>query len=182
MIRLDVGYVPTLTRDLSVFIYENEPEFFEDPFFLRGADVYATELALLKDPAQQEATRNDPRAQEIKIALDQAMRNLKLLSDGGVTIAMGSDSGSANDWGRWQGYFEHVEMEMMVEAGMSEMQVLVAATGNAARIMNLDEIGTLEPGKWADLLVLNADPLIDIRNTREIDSVWMAGNRRALAR
>ena len=110
------------------------------------------------------------------------MRNLKLLSDGGVTIAMGSDSGSANDWGRWQGYFEHVEMEMMVKAGMSEMQVLVAATGNAARIMNLDEIGTLEPGKWADLLVLNADPLADIRNTREIDSVWIAGNRRALAR
>ncbi len=182
MIRLDVGYVPTLTRDLSVFIYENEPEFFEDPFFLRGEDVYATEIALLKDPAQQDATRNDPRAQEIKIALDQAMRNLKLLSDGGVTIAMGSDSGSANDWGRWQGYFEHVEMEMMVKAGMSEMQVLVAATGNAARIMNLDEIGTLEPGKWADLLVLNADPLADIRNTREIDSVWIAGNRRALAR
>jgi len=182
MIRLDVGYVPTLTRDLSVFIYENEPEFFEDPFFLRGEDVYATELALLRDPASQDAIRNDAGAQEIKIALDQAMRNLKILSDAGVTIAMGSDSGSSNDWGRWQGYFEHVEMEMMVEAGMSEMQVLLAATGNAAQIMNLDEIGTIEPGKWADLLVLNADPLIDIRNTREIDSVWIAGNRRAMTR
>jgi imidazolonepropionase-like amidohydrolase len=182
MIRLNVGYVPTLTRDLSVFIYENEPDFFDDPFFLRGADVYATELALLRDAAHQEEIRNDPGAQEIKIALDQAMRNLKILSDGGVTIAMGSDSGSSNDWGRWQGYFEHVEMEMMVEAGMSEMQVLLAATGNAARIMNLDEIGTIERGKWADLLVLSADPLSDIRNTREIDSVWIAGNRRAMAR
>lgn len=177
MLRLDIGYVPTLTRDLSVFIYENEPEFFEDPFFLRGLDVYATEMALLRDPAQQEATRNDPQAQAIKIALDQAMRNLKFLSDAGVTIALGSDSGSANDWGRWQGYFEHVEMEMMVEAGLTPMQVLVAATGNAARIMNLDELGTLQEGKWADLLVLNADPLVDIRNTREIDSVWIAGNR-----
>ena len=182
MIRLDVGYIPTLTRDLSVFIYENDLDFFEDPFFLRGLDVYGAELALLRDPAQQEATRNDPRAQEIKIALDQAIRNLKLLADSGVTITMGSDSGSANDWGRWQGYFEHVEMEMMVEAGMTEMQVLVAATGNASRIMNLDEIGTLQPGKWADLLVLNADPLADIRNTREIDSVWIMGNRRVLAR
>jgi imidazolonepropionase-like amidohydrolase len=182
MIRFDVGYIPTLTRDLSVFIYENEPDFFEDPFFLRGLDVYGTELELLREPAQQEAIRNNPRAQEIKIALDQALRNLKLLVDSGVTIAMGSDSGSANDWGRWQGYFEHVEMEMMVEAGMTEMQVLVAATGNAARIMNLDEIGTLQPGKWADFLVLNADPIADIRNTREIDSVWIAGNRRALVR
>jgi imidazolonepropionase-like amidohydrolase len=177
MTRLDIGYIPTLTRDLSVFVYENEPAFFEDPFFLRGLDVYGTEMALLKDPAQQEATRVDPRAQEIKLALDQAMRNLKLLSDAGVTIAMGSDSGSANDWGRWQGYFEHVEIEMMVEAGLTPMQALVAATGNAARIMNLDELGTLQEGKWADLLVLNADPLVDIRNTREIDSVWIAGNR-----
>nr|TFG53161.1 MAG: hypothetical protein E4H34_04050 [Hyphomicrobiales bacterium] len=182
MLRLDVGYIPTLTRDLSVFIYENEPDFFANPFFLRGQDVYATEIALLTDPVQQETTRNDAAAQEIKIALAQAMRNLKILSDAGVTIAMGSDSGSANDWGRWQGYFEHVEMEMMVEAGMTEMQVLVAATGNAARLMGLDEIGTLEPGKWADLLVLNADPLADIRNTREIDSVWMAGERRDSAR
>ena len=177
MKRLDIGYIPTLTRDLSVFVYETEPAYFEDPFFLRGLDVYATEMALLKDPEQQEATRNNPRAQEIKLALDQAMRNLKLLSDAGVTIAMGSDSGSANDWGRWQGYFEHVEMEMMVEAGLTPMQALVAATGNAARIMNLDELGTLQEGKWADLLVLNADPLVDIRNTREIDSVWIAGNR-----
>ena len=177
MLRLDIGYVPTLTRDLSVFVYENEPEFFEDPFFLRGQDVYATELALLRNPAQQEATRGDPQAQAIKRALDQAMRNLKILSDAGVTIAMGSDSGSANDWGRWQGYFEHVEMEMMVEAGLIPMEVLVAATGNAARIMNLEELGTLQEGKWADLLVLNADPLLDIRNTREIDSVWIAGNR-----
>ncbi len=56
------------------------------------------------------------------------------------------------------------------------MQVLVAATRNAARVMGLDELGTLEEGKWADLLVLNADPLVDIRNTREIDSVWIAGN------
>jgi len=177
MLRLDIGYIPTLTRDLSVFVYENEPEFFEDPFFLRGQDVYATELALLRDPAQQEATRNDPQAQAIKRALDQAMRNLKLLSDAGAIIAMGTDSGSANDWGRWQGYFEHVEMEMMVEAGLTPMQVLVAATGNAARVMNLDELGTLQEGKWADLLVLNADPLVDIRNTREIDSVWIAGKR-----
>jgi imidazolonepropionase-like amidohydrolase len=177
MLRLDVGYVPTLTRDLSVFVYETEPEFFEDAFFLRGQDVYATELALLRNPALQEATRSDPRAQEIKRALDQAIRNLKLLSDAGVTIAMGTDSGSANDWGRWQGYFEHVEMEMMVDAGLTPMQVLVAATGNAARVMGLDELGTLQQGKWADLLVLNADPLVDIRNTREIDSVWIAGNR-----
>jgi imidazolonepropionase-like amidohydrolase len=175
----NVAYVPTLTRDLSVFAYEKESSIFADPFFLRGIDVYRTEADILKDPALQQRTRASPQAQRIKAALHQAQRNLKLLSDAGVTVALGSDSGSANDLGRWQGYFEHVEMEMMVVAGMTPMQVLTAATGNAARIMNLDDLGTLQAGKWADLLVLNANPLTDIRNTRRIHSVWIAGRRLA---
>ena len=177
MRRRNVAYVPTLTRDLSVFVYETEPEFFRDPFFLRGLGAYRTEMDILKDPVLQQRTRDSPQAQRIKPALQQAMRNLKLLSDAGVTIAMGSDSGSQNDLGRWQGYFEHVEMEMMVQAGMTPVQVLTAATGNAARIMNQADLGTLAPGQWADLLVLNANPLTDIRNTRQIDSVWIAGRR-----
>ena len=180
MKRRNVGYVPTLTRDLSVFVYETTPAFFNDPFFLRGISVYRTEVEQLKDPALQEKTRNSKQAQALKPALPQANRNLKILSDAGVPIAMGTDSGSADDPGRWQGYFEHVELEMMVQAGMTPMQALVAATGGAARVLKLDpQIGTLEPGKYADLLVLNANPLTDIRNTRQIDSVWIAGRRLA---
>lgn len=177
MKRRNVGYVPTLTRELSVFVYETEPAFFQDPFFMRGMYAYRTEVEILKTPALQEQTRNSPRAQDIKRALQQAMRNLKILSDAGIPIAMGTDTGSPNDLGRWQGYFEHVELEMMVQAGLTPMQALVAATGDAARIMKLDQLGTLAPGKWADLLVLNANPLTDIRNTRQIDSVWIAGRR-----
>ena len=96
---------------------------------------------------------------------------------GGVTIAMGTDSGT--QLGRWQGYFEHVELELMVEAGLTPMQALVAATGDGARVMHLDELGTLEPGKWADFVVLNANPLPEIKNTRQIHSVWVAGRRLA---
>ena len=60
---------------------------------------------------------------------------------------------------------------------MTPMQALVAATSGAAHAMGLDdELGTLEPGKWADLLVLEANPLEDIRATRKIDSVWLGGN------
>ena len=104
------------------------------------------------------------------------MRNLKLLSDGGVMIAMGTDSGTGV--GRWQGYFEQVEMELMVKAGMTPMQSLVASTGNAAKVMALDkEVGTLQPGKRADFVVLTADPLADIRNTRAIESVWIDGRQ-----
>jgi imidazolonepropionase-like amidohydrolase len=57
------------------------------------------------------------------------------------------------------------------------MQALVAATGGAARVMRLNQLGTLEPGKWADFIVLSANPLTDIRHTRQIDSVWIAGRR-----
>jgi imidazolonepropionase-like amidohydrolase len=58
------------------------------------------------------------------------------------------------------------------------MQALVASTGNAATVMKIDaEVGTLQPGKRADLVVLNADPLADIKNTRTIESVWIDGRR-----
>ena len=87
---------------------------------------------------------------------------------------MGTDSGAGD--GRWQGYFEHVELQLMVKAGLTPMQALVAATGGAARIMKLDEqLGTLQPGRQADLVVLRANPLSDITNTRQLDAVWIAG-------
>jgi imidazolonepropionase-like amidohydrolase len=176
--RRNIGYVPTLTRDLSVFVYETRPAFFDEPFFRRGIALYQEEVDQLSSPAAQQQIRNDKQAQSIKPALEQAIRNLKILSDAGVPIAMGTDSGSEGDPGRWQGYFEHTEMEMMVKAGMTPMQVIVAATGAAARVTKVDaKIGTIEPGKWADLLVLNANPLDDIRNTRQIHSVWVGGNR-----
>ena len=130
---------------------------------------------MLSDPGYQQRVRANEGAQSIKAALAQASRNLKILSDAGVPIALGTDSGAGG--GRWQGYFEHVEMEMMAEAGMTPMQVLVAATGGAAAVSNLDQVGTIAPGKAADFLVLNANPLDDIRNTRQIDSVWIAGRR-----
>jgi len=172
--RRNVGYIPTLTRDLSVFVYETTPPFFKDPFFLRHAADYDTDVQRLSDPALQAKTRSDTQAQSIKKALEQASRNVKILADAGAPIAMGTDSGAGD--GRWQGYFEHVELELMVKAGLTPMQALVAATRGAARVMKLDEqSGTLEPGKRADLVVLRANPLSDIRNTRQLDAVWIAG-------
>jgi imidazolonepropionase-like amidohydrolase len=173
MKKRGTGYVPTLTRELSVFVYESTPAFFADPFFLRGRELYQGDVTALSDPGRQAKVRQDKTAQAIKLALDQASRNLKILSDAGVTIALGTDSGAGQ--GRWQGYFEHVELEMMVKAGMTPMQALVAATGAAARVSGLDHVGEIAPGKAADLLVLRANPLQNILNTRQIHSVWIAG-------
>jgi len=177
MKRNNVAYVPTLTRDLSVFIYETDPAFWQEPFFRKGLYRYQTEVDILKDPKLQMDTRNSASAQSIKKALVQANKNLKTLSDAGILIGMGTDTASPNDLGRWPGYFEHVEMEMMVQAGLTPMQVIKAATSDAARIMKLNDLGVIAPGKAADILVLNADPLANIRNTREIDSVWIAGRK-----
>jgi imidazolonepropionase-like amidohydrolase len=138
--------------------------------------LFAPQIANVQDPAFQAKIKANPGTPRAKQAFDQALRNLKLLSDGGVTIAMGTDSGTGT--GRWQGYFEQVELELMVNAGMTPMQALVAATGNAAKVMKIDaELGTLQPGKRADLVVLRADPLADIKNTRAIESVWIDGQR-----
>lgn len=172
--RRNVGYTPTLTRDLARFVYEGVPDFLSDPFFLQRAEPYAAEIELVKDPARQQEMRTSEVRQADKIGLQRGERNLKILSDAGVLIALGTDTGT-ND-GQWQGYFEHVELEMMVAAGMTPMQVLVAATSGAARAAGLDDdLGTLQPGRAADLLVLDANPLEDIRATRQIDSVWIAG-------
>lgn len=174
--RRNVGYIPTLTRDLSVFQYTEAPDYLTDPFFLRGASLFAPQVERVTDPALHARTQVSPAARNARVALEQAMKNLKRLSDGGVAIAMGTDSGTG--LGRWQGYFEHVEMELMVAAGMTPMQTLVAATGSAARVMRIDdELGSLQPGKRADFVVLTADPLVDIRNTRTIESVWIDGRR-----
>jgi imidazolonepropionase-like amidohydrolase len=127
------------------------------------------------NPARQAAVRASASAQRYKAALDVASRNLKRLSDAGVTIAMGTDTGPV---GRFQGYFELMELELMVKAGLTPRQAIAAATRDAARCMKLDgDLGTLEPGKWGDFVVLDADPLVDIANVRRINSVWIAGNR-----
>lgn len=165
------AYVPTLTRELSTFVYESTPAFFSDPFFLKAADPAV--VAHLKEPGRQAGFRDSRSAQRYKVALEIAKRNLKRISDAGLLVAMGTDAGPFPE--RFQGYFEHVEMEMMVDAGLTPAQVLRAATVDAARTMRVDGVGTLSPGAWADLLVLNQDPSKDIRNTRSIAAVWIAG-------
>ena len=163
---------PTLVRELVSYVYEDVPDFFEDPFFLKEADRDVIEQ--LKDPARQQTVRESRSAQAYKQAQVIASKNLKKLVDAGATVAFGTDSGPPS---RFQGYFEHLEMDLMAQAGLTPTQILVSATGNAAHCLGLDDLGTLEPGKWADLVILTDDPLVDIENVHSIDSVWIAGNR-----
>lgn len=168
----NVGYCPTLTRELSTFVYGDTAKFFNDAFFLKEYDT-AT-IRPLKDPARQAEIRSNRSAQTYKQQLPVAMANLKKLSDAGVPILFGTDSGVPT---RFMGYFEHLEMEMMQEAGLTPMQIIRSASKNASAFMGLKDLGTLSPGNWADFLVLDADPLQDIRNVKSISGVYIAGNK-----
>jgi imidazolonepropionase-like amidohydrolase len=162
----------TLTREASMFIYGDTPAFAGDPFFTRS--VTASVIQTLKNPAYQKSIASDPHFADYRGLFETAKRNLKALADAGVPYGFGTDTGPP---GRFPGFFEQWELELMADAGLTPMQVIVAATGSAAKFLGSKELGTLEPGRWADFVVLERNPLQDIRNTRSIRNVYIAGNR-----
>lgn len=94
-------------------------------------------------------------------------RNLAKMNAAGVKIVMGTDGNTP--------YAPHIEMEDMVAAGMTPMQVIVAATRNGAQFLRINDAGTIEANKSADFIVLDANPLDNIANTRKISSVYLRG-------
>ena len=124
-----------------------------------GGTIRADRLAEM-----QAASTDRPEVQE-RFAIQA--RNLARLNDAGMRIAFGTD-GSA-------GWSPHAEMADMVAAGMTPHEVIVAATRNSAEFMGIDDAGTLEGGMSADFVVLEANPLDDITNTRRIEAVYLRG-------
>jgi imidazolonepropionase-like amidohydrolase len=166
-----VFLIPTLVRDESLFVYADNLKWLDDPFFQSGLDSGA--LAIIRNPQTTEKFRSDPDIAKYRAGLEMAKKNLKTLSDGGAKIAFGTDSGIPT---RFPGYFEHRELQLMVEAGLTPMQAIVAATGTNAEILGgAKQFGTLQAGRAAEFLVLDANPLEDIHNTEKLSAVWQAG-------
>jgi imidazolonepropionase-like amidohydrolase len=170
---LDAGicYVPTLVREVSTFVYATRPDWFDDPFFLEAASRAEIERVTAAD--FQARVAESPTAAGYREALDRAKLNLRTLVGSGVPVAFGTDSGPA---GRFPGYFEHLEFDLMADAGMTPAEIMLSATSVAAACLRLNDVGSLAPGKWADFIVFNENPLDDIANARTIERVFIAGN------
>jgi len=114
------------------------------------------------------AMANPPKPEPDKIAL----ANLRRVWDAGIPVAMGTDAGNI---GTLHGPSVFREMALMTQAGLTPLQVLRSATVNGAKAMGRDDIGMLAPGKLADLVILDADPLASVDNLQRIDRVMKAG-------
>ena len=172
--RRDVSVISTLAREESMFGYGDRPAWLSDPFFTRG--LRGEQPARLSAKTAEQAAL--PNLPALRRALQTDQLNLKKLVDAGVRVALGTDSGGDPNRFFIQGWAEHRQMELMVAAGLTPMQVIRSFSQGAAETLRIDrEFGTLERGKAADLLVLDRNPLDDIRNMRSIDSVYLGGRR-----
>ena len=157
---VDDEFVELIQERPNVFLVPNLPGrgVAADMSWLSGT-LPADEVARL-----QEAATDRPAAQE---SFGIQARNLARLNEAGMRIAFGTDGGTP--------WAPHVEMEDMVAAGMTPAEVIVAATRNAAELLQVVDAGMVESGKSADFIVLDANPLDDITNTRRIAEVYLRG-------
>lgn len=147
----------------------------EDPFLAQTLPASAVQRLSASNQRLRTPERNAELEQTLQTSFSQLLA-------ANADIVLGTDAGAVPD--HPFGYTGHRELEIFVRHGMSPLQALSAGTGVAARVLGLEDTGLVKPGYRADLLILDANPLDDIRNTRQIAQVYLGGrllDRTALA-
>ena len=175
MLQHHTWYIPTLALDEAFYIYATDPAIMQSNFFRQAAG--AALLAKLTAPGYAAKTLADKDTAQHQQDHAMALRNFKALYDAGVLIANGTDSGATP--GRIPGFTEHRELEDLVNAGLTPLQAITDATGSPGKLIHSLEatlnVGLISPGYSADILILAADPLTDILNTRKIAAIYHHG-------
>jgi imidazolonepropionase-like amidohydrolase len=167
--RPNVFFVATLWGERGA-MYDRKPAWLDEAML---RDTFsAEEMKQLADTFGEPATDASERARR---AAELTRRNVKKLYTAGVKLGLGTDTGGVSG-GQYFGLASHIELELLVKAGLSPAQAIVAATRTSADILGLGQLGTVAAGKSADFIVLDASPLENISNTRKISKVFLRGS------
>jgi imidazolonepropionase-like amidohydrolase len=164
---IDDEFMALIKQHPNVFVIPNLPDRgVAEPDEWLSETVPRDEVARAREAL---ATRTPAQVKQQTDLYAVQARNLAKLNAAGVTIGFGTDAGVSVGWPA------HAELTDMVKVGMTPAQVIVAATKTSAAILKLDQLGGIAPGKSADFIVLDGNPLDDIANTRRIDRVYLRG-------
>ena len=144
------------------------PAWLEDP--LLHETIPASEIRRLEN---QFSNRRPDQLATTRSSWELQVRNLAKMRAAGARVVLGSDS--AGDPSRTMGWHAIWELDALAKAGMKPSEVIVASTRLAAETLKLDQLGTIAPGKSADFVVLDANPLDDIANTEKRAGVMVRG-------
>jgi imidazolonepropionase-like amidohydrolase len=165
--RRNVFFVETLWGERQA-IYQGRPAWIDEPILrdtLSGEEI--------DQLAASFSTGSKPTSLQRESAR-RMLRNVAALNRAGVKLGLGTDTGGVTG-GQYFGLASQIELELLVKAGLTPAQAIVAATRNSADILGLDQLGTVAAGKSADFIVLDANPLDDIANARRISKVYLRG-------
>lgn len=172
--RKHIAYITTMSLDDFLTAYADDPSWLNQPFFRDALEPGVYEM--ITSQKYKDSVKADKKTSIETAALPIAMNNFRKLYDAGVLVALGTDSGATST--RPIGFSEHREMQLMVKAGLTPLQVITIATKNGAELLRAsNEFGTLRPGLRANFIVLDKDPSFDIENTETISAVWKDGKK-----
>jgi imidazolonepropionase-like amidohydrolase len=170
-------FAPTLANIESRWFYYEHPEILQMPR-LQDA-LYPRGRQMLADAERKAQTLSAPDLAQRKARMrEQTYPFIKAMSDAGIRVVTGTDCGAEASQVTPFGHATHREVQLLVEAGMLPLAAIRAATLDAARVLTRSEdpdYGSIRAGQAADLLLLDADPTVDINNTIRINRVMRAG-------
>jgi imidazolonepropionase-like amidohydrolase len=167
----NVFLAPALTAAEAKFVYADKPNWLGEQTM---REVYPAQLlGYLADSVSINKFKRNPELSDLRQQYATATKNLKKLSDGGVKIALGTNSGAADTY---PGYFELREMVAMADAGMKPVDVIKAATASAAEILGQADLGTIAVGKTGDFVAMPENPLEKMSNIKDVGLLFIDGS------